>query len=199
MRTSKRDTMLQAAKRVVQRDGVTALSYESVAAEAGVTKGGVLYHFGSREELLHALHQYVADQWESQMQHAAGAPAEQVSAAERFAAYTQASQSPERAELLLQLEAANDASANAIWEAVLYQWGPVPPPAGATAEQLQTFLAKLAADGLWLFDALTSEPLDPDVRAQVVDQITAMGTATADRAPDRAAHHTPDDDAGRSA
>lgn len=176
MRTSKRENILQAAQRVVQRDGVTALSYESVASEAGVTKGGVLYHFGSREELLYALHHYVAAQWDQQMQAAAGAPSEQLSPAQRFAGYTQASQSPDRAELLLQLEAADDPAANAIWEEVIYRWGPSMPQAD-DAEAVRAFIAKLAADGLWFFEALSSQPLDPQARAELVAQITAMGAA----------------------
>ncbi len=28
-----------------------------------MTKGGLLYHFSTREALLKALHQYLADQW----------------------------------------------------------------------------------------------------------------------------------------
>lgn len=45
MRPSKRDTILQAALSVVETDGVTAVTYESVAAASGLTKGGLLYHF----------------------------------------------------------------------------------------------------------------------------------------------------------
>ena len=35
MRTSKRDSILQAALHVVETDGVTAVTYESVAAASG--------------------------------------------------------------------------------------------------------------------------------------------------------------------
>ena len=52
MRTSKRDSILQAALHVVETDGVTAVTYESVAAASGLTKGGLLYHFPSKDALV---------------------------------------------------------------------------------------------------------------------------------------------------
>ncbi|WP_062078177.1 TetR/AcrR family transcriptional regulator [Demequina globuliformis] len=49
-----RQLILDAAHRVVLRDGLAA-SLESVAAEAGVSKGGLLYHFSSKAVLTEAL------------------------------------------------------------------------------------------------------------------------------------------------
>lgn len=49
-----RDALLDAAERVIARDGFRGLTYRSVAAEAGVTHGLVSYHFGSRDRLIHA-------------------------------------------------------------------------------------------------------------------------------------------------
>ncbi|MFD8943837.1 TetR/AcrR family transcriptional regulator, partial [Streptomyces californicus] len=72
MRTSKRTQILDAATRVVQREGVKSVTFDSVAAEAGVTKGGLLYHFASREDLVQAIHQHLADRWEADLVAAAG-------------------------------------------------------------------------------------------------------------------------------
>lgn len=52
---TKRDTrqeILQAAGRVVLARGVGALTLEAVAVEAGLSKGGLLYHFATKEDLL---------------------------------------------------------------------------------------------------------------------------------------------------
>ena len=46
------DDILLAATQVVQRDGVGNLTLEKVAKEAGVSKGGLLYHFSSKDELI---------------------------------------------------------------------------------------------------------------------------------------------------
>jgi AcrR family transcriptional regulator len=47
-----RAALLDAAVRVVARDGLDGVSYRSVAEEAGTTAGLVFYHFGSREALI---------------------------------------------------------------------------------------------------------------------------------------------------
>jgi AcrR family transcriptional regulator len=47
-----RQRVLHAAGRVVLQQGVRALTLEAVAKEAGVSKGGLLYHFASKDELL---------------------------------------------------------------------------------------------------------------------------------------------------
>ena len=39
----------------IRRDGAAALTLDAVAAEAGVSKGGVLYHFGSKRALIDGL------------------------------------------------------------------------------------------------------------------------------------------------
>ena len=50
--TSARERLLEAACAVAERSGVAALTLDAVAAEAGVSKGGLLYHFPSKEALL---------------------------------------------------------------------------------------------------------------------------------------------------
>lgn len=50
-----RDRLLDAAEAVVIARGVAALSLDAVAAEAGVSKGGLLHHFRSKEALLSGL------------------------------------------------------------------------------------------------------------------------------------------------
>lgn len=47
--------IIDAAGRVVLRDGVAGLTLEAVAAEAGLSKGGLLYHFGTKEALLEGM------------------------------------------------------------------------------------------------------------------------------------------------
>jgi AcrR family transcriptional regulator len=57
---SVKDALCEAAIRVAGRDGIAALSLDSVAQEAGVTKGGLLYHFKSKEELVQATLEHFA-------------------------------------------------------------------------------------------------------------------------------------------
>lgn len=50
-----REAVLQAATRIIAHLGINAFTIEAVAQEAGVTKGGVLHHFASKEALLNSL------------------------------------------------------------------------------------------------------------------------------------------------
>lgn len=125
MRTSKRTQILDAAARLVQREGVKSVTFDAVAAEAGLTKGGLLYHFASREELVRAIHQHLADRWEADLVAAAGKPAAEASPAERLAAYARVTtQSATRAELLFMVEGSTTPEHAAPWDAVMERWAP---------------------------------------------------------------------------
>ena len=53
--------ILEAAARIVGQAGAAHLTMDAVAAEAGLSKGGVLYHFPSKRELLEGMLQKVLD------------------------------------------------------------------------------------------------------------------------------------------
>ena len=50
-----RSQLLDAAEAVVTRDGVRNLTLDAVAAQSGISKGGLLYHFRSKEDLAAAM------------------------------------------------------------------------------------------------------------------------------------------------
>lgn len=173
MRTSKRTQILEAAARVVEREGVKSVTFDSVAAEAGLTKGGLLYHFASRDDLVQAIHQHLADQWEAQIAAAAGKPAHEATPTERLAAYTRVSiQSATRAELLFMLEGSTTPDHAAPWDAVMERWAPSLTATNAhDPEALDQFIARLAADGLWLYGSLTTGRLTPRLRRALAERI----------------------------
>src|SRR3954464_176448 len=59
-----RDRLLDAAAVVVKRDGAQALTLDAVAAEAAVSKGGLLYHFKTKRELVQAM----IERWRAEFQ-----------------------------------------------------------------------------------------------------------------------------------
>lgn len=59
------DRLLDAAEAVVIRQGIANLTLEAVANEAGVSKGGLLHHFPSKDRLVEALVQRSAECWRS--------------------------------------------------------------------------------------------------------------------------------------
>jgi AcrR family transcriptional regulator len=52
---SRVDELLDAAEAVIVRDGIASLTLDAVAAEAKVSKGGLLHHFPSKDRLVEAL------------------------------------------------------------------------------------------------------------------------------------------------
>lgn len=66
-----RKDLLDAATRLLVRDP-SRLTLDAVAAEAGVSKGGLLYHFKTKDQLLDA----VVDRWEATCQEEIDAAAE---------------------------------------------------------------------------------------------------------------------------
>jgi AcrR family transcriptional regulator len=175
MRPSNRTMLLEAAARLIERQGAGGVTIDSVAAEAGLTKGGLLYHFASRAVLLQAIHQHLADQWETSMIGFAGKAHDQCTAAERTAAYIKANiQSATRAELLFMLDGAGDPAHSRPWDDVMGRWAPSSAPAAAADDAaLARFVAGLAADGLWMHESLTNETLDPEFRARIAEYIVA--------------------------
>jgi AcrR family transcriptional regulator len=52
---SSRDRLLDSAEALVSAQGATSLTLDAVAKAAGVSKGGLLYHFPTKEALLQAM------------------------------------------------------------------------------------------------------------------------------------------------
>jgi len=180
MRTSNRSKILDAAIRVIQRDGVTGVTFDAVAAEAGVTRGGMMYHFRAREALIEALHQYLAQQWEFSLTATAGKPAQEASPAERDIAYARTcAQSATRAELLFMLDAVGSPARSTPWEGVLERWAAPAPQAHDDADALARFIVRLAADGMWAYEALSHAPLPEALRQRVAEQLSRMIASSA--------------------
>ena len=57
--------IMQAAQQIVVRDGVNALTIDAVARESGVSKGGVLYHFKTKEALIQGMVDSLCSEYEA--------------------------------------------------------------------------------------------------------------------------------------
>lgn len=49
---------------IVEKQGLAALTYESLAAESGLSKSGLIYYFPSLQTLLLEINRFLAAQWE---------------------------------------------------------------------------------------------------------------------------------------
>src|SRR5690625_6897753 len=60
---SKKIELIEAASRVILKSGVHSLTLEAVAIEAEVSKGGLLYHYASKDDLIKAMNMHVIGQF----------------------------------------------------------------------------------------------------------------------------------------
>ena len=59
-----REQVLEAARRIVETRGAGHLTFDELAAESGVTRGGITYHFPTKEALLKGLIEADIADWE---------------------------------------------------------------------------------------------------------------------------------------
>lgn len=174
MRPSSRSLILDAAVRVTEQGGITSLTLESVAEEAGLTKGGLMYHFHTREELLAAVHQHLAEAWMSQLATELGKPVEDSTEQDRTAAYVHTGfrSGASKADLAFMLESVVNPEHAQVWSDLMAQWAPH--PVSSNTAELDLFLARLATDGFWLYEAITGRRLAPRVREALHRRITDL-------------------------
>jgi AcrR family transcriptional regulator len=66
-RTDSRERLLNAASAIVARHGAGNLTIDAVAAESGLSKGGVLYHFPNKHALLGGMLEKLVDQLQGRL------------------------------------------------------------------------------------------------------------------------------------
>jgi AcrR family transcriptional regulator len=163
---ARRDTraeLLDAASTVIRRDGPQALTLAAVAAEAGVSKGGLLYHFKSKRELLDALVARWMDDFERDIDAAPG------SFPERYVRASDGAKA-EEAGLLAALVADPGVltavrERHAAWQDRIATEG---------GDPVDATVARLAADGLWLADLLGIAPPGGELRARVLARLLEL-------------------------
>jgi len=64
MTTVTKDKICEAAVEIARRDGLLAMTLQNVAREAGITKGGVMYRFPRKDELIRGALEYFSQQCE---------------------------------------------------------------------------------------------------------------------------------------
>jgi AcrR family transcriptional regulator len=162
--TSLLGALLDAAEAVVARQGIANLTLEAVAAEAGISKGGLLHHFRTKDRLIEALVARAAENWRACW----------------MGSYEKASEGPGRMTRALLEHCLSDAqswteqlrrSSSAVF-AALAQDPSLIEPMRATYSDLHRRIAEdglppgvgeavvTAIDGLWLYWVLGLVPVD---------------------------------------
>lgn len=177
--TDTKERIICAAEEVVIREGVSHLTLESAAAEAGVSKGGVLYHFPGRAALVAAMVDRFVVSFDAQLE-ALGAYGGRPG--DFMRAYVEATLSPAQpgattardrrlgAALLAGLASDPELLAPlrerfACWQSSI-EWDGID-PALAT-------VIRFAADGMWLCDLFDLAPVREDHARAVGEAMKAL-------------------------
>ncbi len=173
---------MTAANALARREGVARLTLDGAAAEAGLSKGGVLYYFRSKDELIAGMIEHRLRGFERELERAVTRElTRQPSTGRWVRAYIHAaakSPTPMEAQTVSELLAAVAANpallepmreAYTVWEERAERDGLEPGLATAL---------RLAADGLWLGDLLGIAPPAGSRREMVVRTLLRLAGDT---------------------
>ena len=173
-----RDKLLDAADTIVERQGIANLTLDAVAAEAGVSKGGLLHHFPTKDRLVEALVARCAENWRACY----------------MGAWAETPEGPGRMTRALLGHCLSDSeawteqvrrSASAVFAALAQNPSLLAPMRSVHAD-LRRRIAEdglppgmgetvaAAIDGLWLNWVLGLAPLDPDMLSRVRESLEDM-------------------------
>lgn len=173
---TRREDILHAAGRVVLARGVTGLTLNAVAAEAGVSKGGLLYHFAGKDALLDGMVEQLIELTEARI---ADAMADDAAPGRWTRAYLAAcAVDPEGADPLDRLATALLAAGASDPERLARlrnhqaHWREMQRSDGI--DPVNAILVRLAADGLWMNDLFGIRALSEAERDAVVARLWEM-------------------------
>src|SRR6185503_8147243 len=167
-----RDRILEAAERVVAEVGAARLTLDVVAQAAGVSKGGLLYHFPSKESLLGALAQRYVQNMEQCIESAKGGISEQDHSRDLKACIVGILGTDPRSKAMgaaLLATAANDLTLLEVIRERLVAYNQE--LAGSSADFARAAIVTLAIDGLMMRESLRISPFTEAQRAQVVREL----------------------------
>jgi AcrR family transcriptional regulator len=182
--TPTRDRILDAAESIVIRDGVARLTLDAAAAEAQLSKGGVLYHFPTRDLLVSGMVERLVAAFDADLDDevAADTAGDAGETGRYVRAYVRATVRESRTPEEVRRERAGAAVLAAMasepqlleplrtsfdrWQRRLVADG---------IDPVKATVARLAADGLWLIELFGFAPLDEPLRGKVAAYLDELG------------------------
>lgn len=172
-----REAVLAAAEAIVKDIGAANLTFDELVRRSGITRGGIVYHFRSKEALLEALVEHDLEQWR---QCVAEQRSRTTGPAADLAAYIASSTEPDPEASRLcagLLSAASSSKAlNEPWRRYFAQHH-----IGVNRKRADPVLAtllSLAAEGLFWQETLGLSPLGASERRAVVQRMLALAATT---------------------
>ena len=172
-----RNVILDAAETVVATMGVANLTFEEVARVANVSKGGVLYHFPSKEALTEAMIERFISRFDTAVEEAAAGDSAAVGRNVRAYVRATMGEPPLTGELFDRANGAITAALANFPERL----EPVRQQStrsqrmieDGTLDPIFATIVRLAIDGMWLAENFNLMRFDPSLKAAVGERLIA--------------------------
>lgn len=167
-----RRTILNAANLIVINQGVDSLTLEATAREAGISKGGLLYHFPSKQALIEGMIRYYLQRFAADLDASAESidpsQAGRLTRAYLETTFADNERTPRLNAGLLAAIATDPALLSPVQDSFA-AW-----VANLDRDQLDpvlTTIIRLVADGLWLVELFGLAPPDAEMKARVQQKL----------------------------
>ena len=168
-----RQKILDSAEALVAQHGAAKLTFDALVAHSGVTRGGITYHFPTKQALLEALVEHQLSLWERSLNDCAKRWPNEPAA--RLKAYVAADADPSEDDQRLAaglISAGIEAPAlNDPWRRHFAQWLAW---SERSADPELALIILLAADGLFWSDHLRLWPMEPAQRQKLVSRLLEL-------------------------
>lgn len=166
-RKSRKLEILDAASKVVSDKGIFNLTLEAVAEQAGISKGGLLYHFPSKEALVQGMVEHLANNYQEKISDKVGAdPVEQGKWTRSFidVTFNQSYENKDMNAGLLAAKAVNSDLLEPIREAYK-NWQQEIENDGL--DPVKATIIRLAIDGIWLSELFDMYQIEDSKKEEV--------------------------------
>jgi AcrR family transcriptional regulator len=165
--------VLEAAQRLVAARGAGCLTFEELALESGISRGGITYHFHTKEHLLRALLHQDLEQWQEEEARLAPTDTDPCTAnvIANIRAATQLK--PERRRFVSGMLSAVMLDQSLLESVRDFHNGRIEDLTWCETD-MQRFVLRLAADGLFWLEMFQCYDLPPDVRKRLVALLEKM-------------------------
>ncbi|APH66915.1 TetR/AcrR family transcriptional regulator [Bacillus sp. LR_5] len=171
--SDKKKNILTAASEIVQEEGVVSLTLDAVAQRAEVSKGGLLYHFPSKQALVKGMVEYWTSKYFEYINSLVNSDNKKVGKWSR--AYVKSSFSDlENNNLNSALMAATFFNPDILddfkrkYDILLTKL------LNDGVDPLKITIARLSIDGLWFSEIFGISPLNDELKSQVFDELIKM-------------------------
>ena len=172
-----RELIFKACTTILCREGLPTLTLDAVAQEAGLSKGGLLYHFPTKLALLEALFTYHLEKFDLAVQNRFEAE-EEAKPGRWLRAYAEASVEqiidPDTASVFASLFAAGERYPSVleimrqryvVWQQHISKDG---------LDPAMAMLIRMVVDGLWFTQLYQYSPPDAALRAKVFELLATL-------------------------